>query len=408
MTRERAIVVGAGVMGAWTALWLRRRGLDVLLVDLYGPGNSLSSSGDESRLIRHFHGPDAFYPRWVARAWEHWRALERESGLPLLHEIGALWLAHRDDGFEASSLETAARLEIACERLERTEIGRRWPVLGLDDVTFAAFELRAGALMARRAVATAAERLAGEGGAVTVARATLPAADAGGPPSVTVDGRLEAADVVVFACGPWLPRLFPELLAATISVTRQEVLYVATPPGDPRYRAGDLPVWVDYDRAFYGIPSIESRGMKVAPDWPGPQVDPDRQERRVTDASVAASRAFLAERFPALAEAPVSEGRVCQYESTADSHFVIDRHPSRDGVWILGGGSGHGFKHGPVIGEYAAALICDDGSVARELGPPDDRFALRPRQPSIGLRTSAQEPGEAGSYQSSPRGGVPR
>ena len=392
-------MVGAGVMGAWTALWLRRRRYEVLLVDLYGPGNSLSSSGDESRVIRHAHGPDDFYPRWVARAWGHWRELERRSGVPLLHEVGALWLAHREDGFEAESLSTLGRLGIACDRLERDALGRRWPVIGLNGVSFAVFEPRAGALMARRAVATACQVLAREGGDVRVAAASVPPGSAGlgeRLDHVTIDGAVEPADVVVFACGPWLPRLLPELLAGTIAVTRQEVLYIATPPGDSRYQAGELPVWVDYDRAFYGIPSIEARGMKVAPDWPGPQVDPDRHERRLSDSAVVATRAFLAERFPGLADAPVSEGRVCQYESTADSHFVIDRHPRWGNAWILGGGSGHGFKHGPVIGEYAAALIAGDAAAVRELAPDDGRFALRERRPSMGLRTSARQPGEAG------------
>lgn len=385
-------------MGAWTALWLRRRGYDVLLADLYGPGNSLSSSGDESRVIRAFHGADDVYPSWVMRAWGQWRSLERSSGVPLLHEVGTLWLAHRDDGFEAASMATAARLGIGFERLERDDLARRWPVIGLSDITFGAFEPRAGALMARRAVATVAEQLVREGGEARVAAVDVASLDRGREVAeLHVGGRAERADVVVFACGPWLPRLFPDRVGSLIQVTRQEVVYMATPPGETRYRAGDLPVWVDYDRSFYGIPSIEARGMKVAPDWAGPEVDPDRQERRLSDGAVAATRHFLAERFPGLATAPVSEGRVCQYESTRDSHFVIDRHPDHPNAWILGGGSGHSFKHGPVIGEYASALIAGDEVTVRELDPGDGRFALRPRHPSVGLRTSAQEPGEAGA-----------
>ena len=401
-------MVGAGVMGSWTALWLQRRGLDVLLLDLYGPGNSLSSSGDESRVIRAAHGPDDLYPRWVVRAWEQWRRLERDAGAPLLHEIGTLWLAHRDDGFEAVSLRTLASLGIRCERLEAAEIARRWPVMALDDVSFAAFEPRAGALIARRAVAAVAERLVREGGEVRIASAQLAAnaerreargaADpsaTGALTSIDVGGVDEHADVFVFACGPWLPKLFPGPLGRMINVTRQDVLYVAPPPGDGRFLAGRMPVWVDYDLAFYGIPSIESRGFKVAPDWPAGDADPDTLERRVADASIEATRSFLRRRFPALAAAPLAEGRVCQYESTADSHFVIDRHPGLHNVWIVGGGSGHGFKHGPVIGEYASALVRGEAQTVAELAPTDGRFGLRERRQSIGLRTSAQRPGEA-------------
>ena len=169
---------------------------------------------------------------------------------------------------------------------------------------------------------------------------------------------------------------------------------MAPPPGDARYQAGSLPVWVDYDQAFYGIPSIEGRGFKLAPDWPGPAVDPDRQERRLSDSAVQATRAFLARRFPGLATAPVAEGRVCQYETTADTHFVIDRHPDWSNAWILGGGSGHSFKHGPAIGEYASALVADDRSAVDELRPPDGRFAIGERRPGHGMRTSAAPPAE--------------
>ncbi len=171
---------------------------------------------------------------------------------------------------------------------------------------------------------------------------------------------------------------------------QQEVIYFATPPGDARFDAGNLPTWVEYDAAFYGLPSIEGRGAKVAPDWPGPIVDPDTQERRLSDERVSVSREYLRRRLPDLAERPVAEGRVCQYELTPDTHFIIDRHPILDGGWIAGGGSGHGFKHAPVIGEYLSGLIL--GVDVSELAPPDDRFALRPRQAGPGLRTSATVP----------------
>ena len=392
------MVVGVGVMGAWTALWLTRRGFDVLAVDLYGAGNSLSSSGDESRVIRSCHGEDDFYPRWVARAWEHWRATERDAGVALLHEVGALWFAHGEDGFEAASLETLSRLGVACERLEAADVARRFPVIAVDDVSFAVYEPRAGALMARRAVATVAELMVRAGGELRIGAVEPPTASDGSGGELRQlrlgDGRAESADAFVFACGPWLPKVFPALLSPIIDVTRQEVLYMAPPPGDARYQAGALPVWVDYDRAFYGIPSIEGRGFKLAPDWPGPGVDPDRQERRISDWAVEATRVFLARRFPGLADAPVAEGRVCQYETTADTHFVIDRHPDWSNAWILGGGSGHSFKHGPAIGEYASALVADDPSAIAELRPPDGRFAIGERRPGHGLRTSAAPPAD--------------
>ncbi|MFN2484592.1 MAG: NAD(P)/FAD-dependent oxidoreductase [Candidatus Limnocylindria bacterium] len=392
----RVVVIGAGVMGAWTAHWLQRRGADVLLLDLYGAGNSLASSGDESRVIRSAHGPDEFYARWVIAAWDEWRALERDAGIPLVHEIGTLWMAHDPQGFEAASMRVLDRLGVAYERLERDQIARRWPILNADEIEFGMFEPRAGALMARRAVAAAVDRFVANGGEFRITRALPPRTDgAQGLAAIDLaDGSSERGDEFVFACGPWLPFVFPGLLSEVIRVTRQEVIYFAPPPGDARFLAGPMPVWVDYDAAFYGIPSIEARGVKVAPDWLGPDVDPDRHERRLSDERIEASRRFLRGRFPLLADAPVIEGRICQYESTADGHFLIVRHPELSNAWILGGGSGHAYKHGPMIGEYVAALVCDDAARAGELAPPDDRFALRQREPKAVLRTSGRPPVE--------------
>ena len=368
-------VVGAGVFGAWTALWLRRRGASVTLVDRYGAGNSLASSGGESRATRSAHGPDRFYPGWQRRSLTQWLELDPH----LFVETGVLWLARRDDGFEAASADSLDALGIPAERLSVADLGDRWPQLRTDGLAFGLHEPEAGVLLARRAVAAVAAAVAAEGGETVIGIAGVDAE------RVTLDGRPVASDAVVFAAGPWLPTLLGPVPDMEIGVPRQEIVFFATPPGDSRFDAGSLPTWVDYDAGFYGMPSIEGRGFKVAPDWPGPQVDPDRQDRRISDERVDASRAYLRERFPALEHQPVSEGRVCQYEVTADTHFIIDRHPSMPNGWIVGGGSGHGFKHGPAVGEYASALVL--GIDPGDLAPPDDRFELRPRSAGVGMRT---------------------
>jgi glycine/D-amino acid oxidase-like deaminating enzyme len=95
----------------------------------------------------------------------------------------------------------------------------------------------------------------------------------------------------------------------------------------------------------------------VADDTHGPPLDPDTADRRASAAGERRARDFLAARFPGLADAPLTESRVCQYENSADGHFVIDRHPGLENVWLVGGGSGHGFKHGPALGEHVAALV---------------------------------------------------
>ena len=381
------VVVGAGVFGTWTARWLLRRGASVTLVDQYGPGNSLASSGDESRVTRSAHGPDEHYPHWQRHSLEQWRELDPS----LFVRTGVLWFASREDGFEAQSLQTLPRLGIAAARLEPDDIRRRWPQIAADDVPWALYEPEAGVLMARRGVATAARAFVEEGGTVRIGLAQAEG------DTLVINGEPMQADAVVFAAGSWLPKLLGPVSGLELSVPQQEIIYFATPPGDDRFDAPTHPTWVDYDGAFYGIPSIEGRGFKIAPDWPGPIVDPDRQERRLSDERVDVARRYLERRFPAMAGQPVAEGRVCQYELTADTHFIIDRHPSVAGAWIVGGGSGHGYKHGPAVGEYVSALVVGDAAAAAALAPPDGRFALRPRSAALGMRTAGVAPEPAGA-----------
>lgn len=181
----------------------------------------------------------------------------------------------------------------------------------------------------------------------------------------------DGATITVFACGAWLPKLFPGLLGNRIFPTRQEVFFFAPPPGDVSFTAPNLPVWIDFTHplAPYGFPDLESRGCKLAFDRHGPAIDPDAGDRQLTAEGIAEARQFLAERFPALKNAPLNESRVCQYENTSNGDFLIDRHPQWENIWLVGGGSGHGFKHGPAIGEYVAARILNRAD-------PEPRFSL--------------------------------
>jgi glycine/D-amino acid oxidase-like deaminating enzyme len=123
------------------------------------------------------------------------------------------------------------------------------------------------------------------------------------------------------------------------------------------------------------MPDLENRGFKLAFDRHGEAIDPDTAERNLTKDSLELARAFLARRFPALAGAPLVEARVCQYENTSNGDFLIDRHPDFDNVWLVGGGSGHGFKHGPALGEYVATRVIEGGEIER-------RFTLATKETS--------------------------
>jgi sarcosine oxidase len=394
----RVTVVGAGVMGAWAALWLRRGGHDVTLVDRHGPGNRLGSSGDESRITRSSHGTDRHYPAWQRRALGHWRELERGAGSRLFVESGVLWLASDAQTFEAESFDSLTALGIPMERWSHDDVAERVPVMNPTGVPWALFEPEAGALLARPAVVATIDAFVAEGGKVVVGRVNPPAeldpGMTGGSLDRVVleDGSSVEADAFVFTCGPWLPELFPDALGELIVPHRQDVMHFAVPAGDTRYGPGELPVWIDYEGSFYGFPSFDGIGLKACPDWLGPIERPDDSAREVADSAIAASRSVLRKRFPAVADQPVVRTWTCFYEVTPDANFVIDRHPDLDNAWIAGGGTGHAFKHGPVIGEYLAALVTRDGAATAALAPPDDRFAIGEREAKASFRTSGRQP----------------
>jgi glycine/D-amino acid oxidase-like deaminating enzyme len=388
MARESSdlVVVGAGVMGAWAALEAQRAGWRTVLIDAFGAGHARATSGDETRIIRSSHGADPFYSRWSRESREAWIELGRTRAEPIFLSAGVLWFAHANDGFEAASEVTLHDLGIPVERVERDEIRARWPQLRADDLAFAIFEPEAGLLMARRGVAAVARQFEAEGGRFELAWAGLGRQDGGRLVDIVAsDGTRHAADQFLFAAGPWLPRLFPDVAGDLIRVTKQDVVFIGPPAGDVRFAADRLPCWVDYAAAFYGIPAVDGRGMKLAPDRYGPIFDPSHGERMVDPESVQLARRYLARRFPDLADAPVVETRVCQYETTPDTHFVIDRHPGLHNVWLVGGGSGHGFKHGPLIGRHVVGRLA-----GAALQPGEERFGLgHVREPKPGMRTGA-------------------
>lgn len=363
-------VIGAGVFGVWTAYTLRRGGASVLLIDAYGPGNSRASSGGESRMIRLGYGPDEIYSRWAQRSLVLWLELFGEQDQALFQKTGILWLAREHDPYCDSVFTILQKLEARCERLDHDQLAERFPQLNFGSTKWGLLEPDAGVLMARRAVQAVAAKARSIGVDQLQEAIVTPDSTGNQLASIkTTTGRVIEAERFVFACGPWLPKLFPELLGDLIHVTRQEVIFFGVPPGDKQFSTGALPAWIDFNDLVYGLPNLDGRGFKLAIDAHGPEFDPDRGERVVTAAGLSAAREYLAQRIPLLADAPVTESRVCQYENTSNGDFLIDRHPMFDNVWLIGGGSGHGFKHGPVVGEYAADMMAGRGT-------PEPRFSL--------------------------------
>jgi monomeric sarcosine oxidase len=355
-------VIGAGAFGGWTALQLLRRGARVTLIDAWGPGNSRASSGGETRVIRGTYGPNQPYTKMAARALQLWKEHEQLWGRQFLHPTGVLWLAAADDQFERGSLPVLREARIPYAELSAEEIGQRWPQISLEGIRWGIYEPESGFLKARAACQAVLEGFLREGGEYKQAAVMAPDLEDGKLQSLPLsDVSKIVADRYVFACGPWLGKLFPKAIGDLIRPTKQDIFFFGTPAGDDRFSERNLPVWADHrDRFIYGIPGNEGRGFKIADDTRGVDFDPTTGERVVDAEGLKAIRDYLGFRFPALKDAPLLESRVCQYENTPDDHFLVDRHPAAENIWLVGGGSGHGFKHGPALGEMVAELVMED------------------------------------------------
>jgi monomeric sarcosine oxidase len=363
------VVVGAGCFGAWTARELLRSGHSVLLLDAYGPAHSRASSGGESRIIRMGYGADELYTRWSLRSLEKWKALEAQVGRRIFHPTGMLWLAGVGDTYTRQTQQTLEKVGVAHSELSPRQLEDKYPQISSADIEWALWEPDSGVLMARQSVQRLVADNIRQGLSYRVASIAPPTAKAKLDQVVTNTGEKISAGSFVFACGAWLPTLFPELLAQRIFPTRQEVFFFAPPPGDVSFAAPAMPAWFHHPALVYGVPDLENRGFKVSVDKHGPSFDAETGSRQASDEGVAIARDYIARRFPKLKNAALTESRVCQYENTSNGDFVIDRHPQMTNVVIAGGGSGHGFKHGPAVGGYVCRLL-----TAGAEGEP--RFAL--------------------------------
>lgn len=361
--KPHVVVVGAGAFGGWTALNLLRRGAAVTLVDAWGPANARASSSGGTRVIRGTYGPSQPYTKMTAHAMRLWREHEKQWNRRLLHPTGVLWMAAPDDDqFERSSLPLLREAGIAYEELSRGEMAKRWPQINLEGVRWGIYEPDGGYLSARCACEAVRDGFLAEGGEYRQAAVLSLGLDDDRWNSVALsDGSKLKGDAYVFACGPWLSSLFPRTIGHRIRVTKQDMFFFATPAGDDRFSESKLPVWGDHRGHFiYGIPG-DPAGFKVADDTRGPEFEPTNGERVASPEGLKVIRDYVGFRFPALKNAPLVETAVCQYENTPDNHFIIDHHPERKDVWLAGGGSGHGFKHGPVVGEIVARLVMEHG-----------------------------------------------
>lgn len=352
-TRPSIAIVGAGAMGGWCALKLQEAGACVTLYDFKGPGNPHSSSGDDSRVFRHTYA-NPVYTKLAKRARTLWLEYQARWNTPLYRETGLLWLVGTEsDQVETQGMAHLKQEEIPYEILSATEIQSRYPGLSTTGIRFALFEQQAGFLYAETACKKVVNEFIKADG-IYLQEKCLPCWDGSRFHLELSNGSKAQADYYLFACGSWLGTLFPDWLGQMIRPTRQELFYFSL----PQNQIPLLPVWADHGEEFwYGIPDPKSGTFKIANDTRGLAFDPDQSDRIPSQEKLDAARTKMASRFPFMAKAPLVQSRVCHYENTPDFGLIFDHHPESENLWVLGGGSGHGFKHGPALGELVASQL---------------------------------------------------
>ena len=283
------------------------------------------------------YGADEIYTQWSMRSLEQWKKLFAATGSQALFQrTGVLWLAEENHEQLRATREVLQRNGLLFDELDSSALVKQYPQINFDGIARAIYEPDSGVLLARRAVAVTVAEAVRMGVEFKIAGINEPEESSAIEAIETTAGEKIAAKQFVFACGAWLKKLFPAILGTRIFPTRQCVFYFGVPAGDSLFSAPALPTWLFKNDESYGMPDIESRGLKIALDRHGEMADPDTQSRIVTAKEVQEIRSYTGYRFPGLKDAPIVETRVCQYENTSSGDFLIDRHPQIRNVWFAG------------------------------------------------------------------------
>ena len=364
------VVAGLGGFGSAAAAHLARRGARVLGLDPRPAAHAEGSSHGETRIVRQVYFEGAAYVPLLRRSHELWGELADESGAPLLHRTGGLFLGQPHTRVFYGSLDTARHWHLEHEVLDAAEVHRRFPAVRPPQDVAAIYEPGAGTVCPEAAV-TAHLRAAVAAGAALRHDAAVTdwTATGGGVRVRTTDG-VVTAGALVLAPGRWAPDLVRLSLPLTVE---RRVQHWFAPPVPDDFRPGRLPVWI-WDRAdgtsMYGAPAQEGHAdVKAAVHF---------STSRPADAWTAAEVAgTLAELFPGLGARHTRDAE-CWYTLTPDENFVVGPHPDSDRVLLACGFSGHGFKFTPVLGELLADLVVD-GSTRFDLAPFDPLRAAAAR-----------------------------
>jgi sarcosine oxidase len=351
------IVVGLGGMGSAAALALARRGARVLGLEQFRLGHDRGSSHGQTRIIRQAYYEHPDYVPLVRLACAGWYDLEQRSGRHLLTECPCLSIGPPDSQLVAGVRASAQLHDLPVEHLDAADLVRRFPPFRVPAGAVGVLERSAGFLYVDdcvRACQDEARRLGAE------LRADEPVlAWEAGPDGVRVRTAAgsHAAGRLVLTAGPWAGRLLADL-GAPLTVMRQVPLWFGT-RDDRLFRRDRFPIFIAETEHghFYGLPALDSAGLKVARHYGAPELTgPESVERDVGPADEEPVRAYLRAYLPD-ADGPLRRSSVCIYTLTPDRHFVIDLHPEHAQVAVAAGFSGHGFKFAPVVGEALADLV---------------------------------------------------
>jgi sarcosine oxidase len=370
--RYDVIVIGLGAMGAAALDQLARRGARVLGLEQFGIPHDRGSSGGDTRLIRkaYFEHPD--YVPLLERAYANWCDLEARSGEQVLYRTGAVYIGRPERELIAGSLTSAKQHGLTCDAMPPDEPARRWDPLRVPDGYRALHEPDGGFVLAAKAIRLFCEAALRRGVEIRAAEAVLAWRESASGIEVITSVATYRTSRLIVTVGSWAGRLLPDL-SRWLEVTRQALFWV-WPARTERFELDRFPCWAaqidHYDGLFYGFPMLPARiggqlGLKVAHHTRGQLIEPGTA-RPVDASEFDAVREALAAVF-ADELGPVVATKVCMYTSTPDGHFIIDRHPASDRVFVACGFSGHGFKFAPVIGEALADLGLD-GTTSLPIG----------------------------------------
>jgi monomeric sarcosine oxidase len=350
-------ILGGGIMGVATAYSISKTSQSkILLLDRYGVGNDYCSSNDVNRVFRYSYGEDEYYTRMAMESLGLWRLLERESGQQLLAETGLLLVEGEDENanmFNEASYRTLLRMGLGAERLEGEDLKERFPQF---ETQRAFFDPHGGVLLASRALSAFAEQARSKGVRFLQGQARTIRTD-GRPQIETVTGETVRCQKLVVTMGPWSNSLLKPSLPRIVP-TRQQLIYFHPRTGMERFRPESCPVF--FTDEHYGLPAAGIEAVKVSAKELPERVDPETVNRSVDIQQVEACRDACRRFIPGLADGEVVQTKVCLYDMTGNSDFVLDRDPENHAIVYGYGFSGHGFKFAPLIGKLLAELVLDE------------------------------------------------